>query len=386
MERQSFLKTIAGLLFLVFFAIGLVLAARKPLWTDEIYTQTKNIDQASYFEIMAGKIIEGNNCPLFYLLQKGICDVFHYKFPKVWDSREREFSDPRSQFILRILPNFFTSWTLVMIFYFFSRYYSLSAGIYAFLVSLSSLMVWVYWVEARPYPLWIFFTVLQSMLFILLAKREGSEARWLVWLTVTNILLSLTVLFGIIQIMIVTGLLYAWGEKRLSKYFLMTIVPLGIAFFYYFRTLKIHFYLPDHPLSLIFVNLPLERVVVLLFYAVILGTLMVRQRGKSHVHYFKESLQYFILTIVMIAAALGILLVFKVYEPPLREGVFQLPHRYFLYLTPVMILAVTMCSIYIIKIFKGQRWMMINSIIFLGGILMIRILKTFSEVANQRLY
>src|SRR3989338_4552810 len=167
MKQKLPLKILTGFLFLILLAIGFVLAVRKPLWNDEIFTQTRNIDQASYAAILTGKIVEGNNCPIFYLIQKGVCDLVQYRFPKVWDSREWEFSDLRSQLILRIMPNIFTAGTLAIIFYFFARYYSFGAGVYGLLVALSSLMVWGYWVEARPYPLWFFLTIVQSMLYIL---------------------------------------------------------------------------------------------------------------------------------------------------------------------------------------------------------------------------
>ena len=67
-------------------------------------------------------------------------------------------ADYKGQIILRINANLLMSLSIVLIFYFFVRYYSWGAGIYSLLLSLSSFMVWAHWVEARPYVLWFFLT------------------------------------------------------------------------------------------------------------------------------------------------------------------------------------------------------------------------------------
>ena len=48
--------------------IGLIQSYRTPFWNDEVYTQ-KNLKQYSYMQIIEGKLPEGCNEPLFYLIQ-----------------------------------------------------------------------------------------------------------------------------------------------------------------------------------------------------------------------------------------------------------------------------------------------------------------------------
>jgi len=65
-------------------AIGFKLAYDKPLWNDEIYTLVSSVSRVSYLDILLGRVKEGNNCPLFYVIQKGICDIARYSIPAPW--------------------------------------------------------------------------------------------------------------------------------------------------------------------------------------------------------------------------------------------------------------------------------------------------------------
>ena len=72
-------KIVSFLLFIILLTVGTSLAKYKPLWTDEIYSQVRSIEKLSYGAILLGPPGEGNTCPFFYLIQKTICDIFHYK-------------------------------------------------------------------------------------------------------------------------------------------------------------------------------------------------------------------------------------------------------------------------------------------------------------------
>src|SRR5207244_2779711 len=124
------------------------------------------------------------------------------------------FNDQWTQFLLRISPNFFMSLTLTLIFYFFSRYYSIGLGVYAFLVSISSWMVWMYWVEARPYAQWFFLTTVQLLIFIRLLKEEKDNGRLWNMLLAVNIILSLTIMFSAAQILVVSSALMLFIKNR----------------------------------------------------------------------------------------------------------------------------------------------------------------------------
>jgi len=165
----------SSVLFIACISIGLVLAKHKPVWNDEIYSQTNSIEDTSYLEIIAGDVEEGNNSPLFYLMQKGFCELLKYKFPAGWKGRW-SISDLKSQIILRINSIIFMSLSIVCIFFFFAKNYSVWSGIYSLFISISSYMVWIYWIEARPYPMWFFLITIQSLLFLNVARDFSNES------------------------------------------------------------------------------------------------------------------------------------------------------------------------------------------------------------------
>ena len=235
-------KIIAAALFLLFLSTGNYLAQRKPLWNDEIYTQVRTLDRLSYQDILLNRMTEGNNCPLFYLIQKGICDAFHYKFPFVWDG-EWYVGDLPSQMILRIGSNVFMALSLTAVFYFFARYYSGLAGFYSLFISMSSFMVWAYFAEARPYALWFFLTTLQSLLFL----RATVPSRIWRWLAVVHLFLALTITFSAVQILIVSGLLWFLREKDWKRYVFLTGIPISVCFFYYWCSPHFKFFFLETP-------------------------------------------------------------------------------------------------------------------------------------------
>ena len=149
--------------FLLFLFCGYKLAVQKNLWNDEIYTQYYSIDRSSYGQIWSGKLVEGNNAPLFYVLQKLTVSCFHFKASDTWEGKPK-ISDLRAKIILRVNSVIMMSFVLSFIFYYFSRRFSLGVGFYSLLASLSFYAVWNYWAEARPYGLWLGLSILELLL------------------------------------------------------------------------------------------------------------------------------------------------------------------------------------------------------------------------------
>lgn len=124
-RKHAVLLALSLLLFFVCFRFGLILAESKPIWNDEFYSQLANVQGLSYGKMMAGQVNEGNNAPLFYLIQKVICDIASYQAPEAWVKGDWGYSDYYSRILLRVSPVFFMSLAAVFIFYYFSRVYSI---------------------------------------------------------------------------------------------------------------------------------------------------------------------------------------------------------------------------------------------------------------------
>jgi uncharacterized membrane protein len=179
MFRMKPIHILTVTVFLALLAVGFWLSTHKPVWNDEIYSQRHIIERMNYGELIGFKITEGNSTPLFYVLQKAFAESLDYQFPAY--NYEWHYVDLPSQIILRILPNLFMSMSLAMMFFYFARYYSLWQGIYALILALSSVMVWVYWAEARPYAMWMFFTTAQMLLLLSRLRAESPKNFWFGW-------------------------------------------------------------------------------------------------------------------------------------------------------------------------------------------------------------
>ncbi len=197
------------IVFIVCFCVGLGLSLRKPLWNDESFSQSQNIEMFSYKDLFLGKTLyEGNKCPLFYVMQKAFCQAAGYSFPYEWE-QQWLIEDIKSQILLRLNPNFFMSLSIALIFFYFARYYSIGSGIYSILVTLSFFMVWFYWVDARPYAMWFFLSTVQLLLFLVLLKEEDKKVVSFSYrcLMLTNLAMAFTISIAVAQITIVSGFL-----------------------------------------------------------------------------------------------------------------------------------------------------------------------------------
>ncbi|MFH0754312.1 MAG: hypothetical protein V2A70_07085, partial [Candidatus Omnitrophota bacterium] len=164
----------SGLIFAAVFIAGIFCARNKPLWKDEYYSLTASILPLSYGKIISGQhIVEANNSPLFYLVEKAVVDIFSYdvrllalrafKDVHFFDFRtwrwqvnrynveKGVYGDPFSNIFLRLVPLILMAFIPALFFYYFAGRYSWVWGIYAALLCCSSWMFWWYGLEMRQY-------------------------------------------------------------------------------------------------------------------------------------------------------------------------------------------------------------------------------------------
>jgi len=370
-------KVWVGVVFLVLCAAGLGLARHRAVWNDEIYTQISSVEGKSYLNILLGHIQEGSVSPLFYLMQKTTCSVLRYSSPIEWRT-DMAFDDPFARIVLRLNSIFFMSLAVGAIFYFFYRFYSPLAGWYSLLVSLSSYMVWAFLAEGRPYALWFFLTTVQSLLYLYLI-RQGKDFRP-AWnsLIATHLLLSLASVFSIVQIVSVSFLLWFFLERSHRRYILLTLIPSLICIYYYFHVPKYRFFFADGPVELVSANIPKDRF-VLIFLFIVFVVLYFYQRKKNvrliKTDLMKEGIAYLSLVGFMLLATGLILLKFKLAETA-HTG-FQISSRYFIYLTPLGVVAATLFSLNMLKSLQGRRWLQTCLVLIIAFLLVFRIERTF---------
>lgn len=372
------------LLLVALLAIGFTLAKHKPLWNDEIFTQISTVGHLSYARILKARLPhEGNSCPLFYLLQKAFCDITHYSVPKQWYEGQWGHVDPLAEILLRVNPVFFMSLSIVLIFYFFSRAYSLFAGIYSIFVSLSSYMVWAYWAEARPYALWVFLTTVQSLIFLHLVKERKTDGSWWTMLTIVHFLLSFTIVFSLAQVAIISFLLWFLLVKDWRRYIGLTVIPIIISIIYYVFLPKYQFWFSLTPEQLIRECFSRDRFYLLFIYIFFLILYALQRKTRFPVlmkdKIILEGLPYFALTSFMLLAAFLVLFIFKLGENPSQHG-FPVSNRYFIFLTPIGIISTTLLSVHVIRALSGRIWLQILSSIGIGYLIIHRLLKVLPDI------
>jgi hypothetical protein len=332
----------------------------------------------SYGQILSGKIPEGNNFPLFYVLQKAMCDITGYKYPHVWKG-EWNVDEPSGQIILRIWPNVCMSLAIAALFYFFCVEYSLLAGVYSFFTALSAFVVWAYWAEARPYSLWFCLTVLQGLLYLRMTRHsEGRGSIW-VWYCVINVLLALTVVVGIVPVAIVSIMLYILRARSLTATVLSTILPIGITAFYYSQGPKYNFLLPQDWSNLIFDNLSAEWLLLLLGFSIIVAFRKISHREKI------PALSFAIFTAMMLSVALALIWYLN-YKYDASHESFQISSRYFIFLAGTGMVAVTLFGVEAIQFYYRDRWLKMNLIMILVGILILRLIRTYAQIMDSGIY
>ncbi len=376
--RKSFLYCLTGLLFLGCFHFGLLLAEHKLLWNDEIYTQISSIENQSYMNQFIGRIGEGNNCPLFYSIQKTICNLWQYRAPDLWNQQ-----GAFDRLILRLNPVFFVSASIMCIFLYFSRFYSIFVGLYSLLIAVSTIMLWDHWAEARPYALWIFLTTVQSLLFLYIFRRKGIDRKAWIGLTVTHVFLGLTVILGVVQITIVSGLLWIFREKRWHRYILFTFIPVCVSVFYYIQAPHYQFWFDLTPEQLIRDCFSRERIYILFMFTFFLATYYAADKTGFPRSFpdkiLLDGVFCFLLAVLMLLAAMSIIFLLKWQASPTRQG-FPVSSRYFVYLTPVGIISTTLLSISIFRSLAGNRFMQTLLLSGMGYLIIHRFMKAIPHI------
>jgi len=384
MSKQGFILIISLVVFSLSLILGFRYSYNKACWGDEIYTQIDSVERNSYLSIAKRDLREGNISPLFYITQKFTIDLFGYKTPRIWVNGRFSYEHKYSQIILRINSVIFLSISLALICYFFSSRYSPFLGIYSFLIGISSYMYWGYIAEARPYALWFFLTTVQMMIVLHLIK-EGKVAKGY-WrsLCLVNILLSFTIVFSAVQIIVVALVLYFFVLKDIWKYISVFIVPFAICLFYYFLSGKSGYCFVEGPLQLISAAIPKDRILIVFVSGVLFFVNEKLRKQKTVWNILDDgecNLQkaFSLLFYIILIFSFGILAVFKMTESNI-DGCYQVPNRYFIYLAPVGIIATTFASIYLVKASRSKMIKAITGMILLA-FLLFRFYKTFSIVS-----
>ncbi len=374
-----------------FTIVGVTLAKHKPLWGDEIYSQSSSIEGNTYGQIIAGKIGEGNGFPLFYLIQKFFCDLTGYHSPGAWKAGH-EWDDPRSCMLLRVLPLVCMSSAVVLIFYFFSRFYGIWTGLYSLAVAMSSFMVWAYAFEARPYALWFLLTTMQVLCFLWFLK-EGKSARAVGRILVfIHCLLALTVSLSVIQITAMCALLLFLKWNNWQRYIGLWLLPVAIVMFYSMHAPKLTFWFKEGFMGLIGAGIPQDRFFILGLF----GLYWIFSWGISRSlwpasSWFKgidpATLRltgyYGVLTMLVLAGYLGTLVLLKLTASATNNGC-QVPNRYFISLAPLGIIGVTLFSHYLVSFQKNFWRFSILALLFM--LLVWRVFRTMALVRSLHMF
>ncbi len=387
--------------FLLSCAMGIFLAAFKPLWTDELYTLRTSVMESSYTDILLMRseslVKEGNNCPLFYLSQKFFCGLAGYRMPKSLMEKWKKvghtpgfYEDTLSQIVVRLQPVFFMSLAVAAIFYFFARFYSWKSAFYSLGISASSYMIQIYIAEARPYALWIFLTTLQLLLFIRICQVKEDVSRLWRALIVVHFCLAFTIVFSMAQIFIVSCLLWLLKEKQWSRYVFLTALPCLIAYLYSTKLPHYNYWFWHGPKELISANYPTDRLIIVLIYAVLLGFCFSRRFSVER--FSCSNLQggypFLLYALGMLALAVAVLILFKhqaVSKPTGDETTpcFPVPARYFLFLVPVCVAATTLFSVLIVRALKNCRALQLVCVL---GLMILLCFRFTRSLHNSKIY
>jgi len=352
----------AGCLF-----VGFWIAGHRILWNDERWTLTNSVLGLSYLDILRGRIGEGNNSPLFYILQKLQCAVFAYQPPMDWPWEGKHLF---SQVFLRVQPVVSMSLAVSVLFYYFAVNSSLLAGLYSVAVALSSFMLWDHWAEARPYALWFLLTTLQMLLLTDLLRSRNKN-----WggLALVHGLLALTTSIGMVQIAAASLALWLFSERKWRSYITMAAVPLAIGLFYYFSAPKYNFCFVDGPVALINANIPKDRMAIAVIFALALAF------GRKKDQPLPPEGRYLVFMAVMLACFALVLLRLKMTA---SSSGFQVSNRYFMPLTSVGIMGTTLFSIWLVQQPKSKLFKM-TVIGMLAAFLIFRIYRVLPFIHSS---
>lgn len=347
MKQLGVIKFSAAVLFIVLVLVGVFISYNRPIWNDERYSLVSSTFHTRYDQILAGKIEEGNNSPLFYLLQKAQAHLFNFQLKESWGILEWDGIDGYAQVFLRMQSILCTALGLTVLFYFFATSYSVGFGVYALGVGLTAFMLWFHWGEARPYSLWLCLSIIQMVLLIHYFKTTVKEST-LNGLIVVHLLLALTATLSMIQILAAYMMIWLAGHRTIRNAIFSMMIPLSICGFYYFSAPKYKFFFQDGPLALINANIPKDRLLIIGVACCMAGIEYIRQKK----FVFHEAAKMFAFALFMFLG-FGVVLL-KMHYDAVPQHSFQISARYFLPLTALGIVLVSLSSIYAMKSVKSR--------------------------------
>ena len=383
MCRQYQLQSITAAIFVVLFSGGLYIAAKTPLWADEVTSQTKSISGQSYRSLLLGiGKREGNNSPLFYFIQKLWQDGAGYDNPNVGID-----SSFFSNGFLRVWPVASIAASIGVVFYYFASRWNIWLGFYSVLVSLTSYMVWEYATQARPYALWFFLTTIQILLVLSVICTAGIDRETLLRrLSIINWLLAFTIVLSVVQNFASSLVLWVFAERRKKWHTVLFAGPAATALYYYSLAPRYDIYFVDGAIALLGANLPIDRVVIIIFGSMLLtaSRLKVSSRkveAMSH-DYLIQSIAGSILLVAIYAGCLAIIMKFWMDTVP-GIGTSFVSNRYFIMLAPIGIVMTTIASFAII-VLPGRFYKIIGFLV-LGCMMILRFSRTWDLVILRRI-
>jgi len=189
-------------------------------------------------------------------------------------------------------------------------------------------------------------------------------------------LLALTVVFGLIQIIFASFLVWIFLERRWRKLIWLTVIPVGISLFYYSHTPQYNFCFSLTPEQLIRECFSRDRFYIMFLFVLFLGLSFIQKKTGCPKLFGKDTLikglPCLFLTLLMILGALCVLFIFKLKDS--HTG-FAVTSRYFIYLTPIGIIATTLFSEHLIKSLSAKRWLQMVIFLIIGYWVLARAVK-----------
>jgi len=325
--------------------------------------------------MLLGKIPEGNNAPLFYLLQKIFTSLLGYEYPHPW-AHEWHVYEPKGQVVLRVLSNFFMCLAFILIFLYMVRCSSsIGLGVYAIVLALSLSNVWLHWIEARPYALWFLLTAIQTILLARISKEKMMDGRSWWRLGVVHYLLGLTISFSAVQIAIALFFLWLGKHGSFKKFFWTGLLPIAIAAYYFSQGPKYPFWFAGSPILLIYPNFHKEWLIMLNVYGIYL---VLSRKIKSSENF---SALYLMVYAMLAFAFLGI---FKIFDKGGPQG-FLIPSRYFFFLVPPAIIWIALISWDMLRKITS-RWLRANVMIVLLALLTVHLFRTAGHLYSLAIF
>ncbi len=328
----------------------------KPLWNDEINTQTKTLNQSYSNILLRNHVFDDSLAPLFYIQQKILCDLFRYQTPQEWLKGDWSYRDRYSNVFLRILPVFWMSLSFLLLFIYFSNRFNLFIGFLSLFIAFSTHILLAYWAEARPYGLWVFFTVVQLLLFIELIEAPVVGAKKWVWLSIIHIALSLTCILSFFQITIVSMILFLFKERRWNRYIFLLAVPLIFIYFYKPFLHSVTFFCQVR--DIFYSILPKERINIFQLYPLLLGLYFLQSKKLISPLFLNSTLlkiaPFFIALFLMVFA---VFIFLSYLWGHATGGVQVVTPRHVIFLAPLEVIAETYLIGILWESFKHLFWM-----------------------------